>query len=118
VSPFRIEVAKRIPALDQAGVPADWAVPVGDRARIRTEVGREFFAAEHGRPPADARELAAAIAKYSRPQTQAVAGSDLTFSPVKSVSALWAVADRATAATIERAHRAALGDALRFIEQR
>jgi hypothetical protein len=43
VSPFRIEVAKRIPALNQAGVPADWAVPVGDRARIRTEVGREFF---------------------------------------------------------------------------
>ena len=30
------------------------------------------------------RELAAAIAKHSRPRTQAVAGYDLTFSPVKS----------------------------------
>jgi TrwC relaxase len=48
---------------------------------------------------------------------QAVAGYDLTFSPVKSVSALWAVADLATAATIERAHRAAVWDGLRFIEQ-
>jgi conjugative relaxase-like TrwC/TraI family protein len=36
---------------------------------------------------------------------------------VKSVSALWAVADPSTAAAIERAHRAAVGDALRFIEQ-
>ena len=59
----------------------------------------------------------ATIAKHSRPRTQAVAGYDLTFSPVKSVSALWAVADPATAAAIERAHRAAVGDALRFIEQ-
>jgi conjugative relaxase-like TrwC/TraI family protein len=118
VSPFRVEVAKRIAAFNQAaGLPTDWAVPAADRARIRTEVAREFFVAEHGRQPEDARELAATIAKHSRPQTQAVAGYDLTFSPVKSVSALWAVADRATAAAIERAHQAAVGDALQFIEQ-
>src|SRR5215211_7628845 len=118
VSPFRVEVARRIAALNGvAGVPADWAVPAADRARIRTEVAREFFTAEHGRPPADARELAATIAKHSRPRTQAVAGFDLTFSPVKSVSALWAIADQSTAAAIERAHRAAVRDALRFIEQ-
>jgi conjugative relaxase-like TrwC/TraI family protein len=41
----------------------------------------------------------------------------LTFSPVKSVSALWAVADPTVAAVIERAHQAAVGDALRFIEE-
>ena len=99
VSPFRVEVAKRIAAFNQAaGLPGDWAVPAADRARIRTEVAREFFVAEHGRQPEDARELAATIAKHSRPRTQAVAGYDLTFSPVKSVSALWAVADQSTAA--------------------
>jgi hypothetical protein len=118
VSPFRVEVAKRIAALNRAaGLPGDWAIPAADRARIRTEVAREFFVAEHGRQPEDARELAAAIAKHSRPRTQAVAGYDLTFSPVKSVSALWAVADRSTAAAIQRAHRAAVGDALWFIER-
>src|SRR5829696_7238047 len=118
VSPFRVEVARRIAALNQtAGLPTDWAVPAADRARIRTEVAREFFVAEHGRQPEDARELAATIAKHSRPRTQAVAGYDLTFSPVKSVSALWAVADLTAAAAIERAHRAAVRDALRFIEQ-
>jgi conjugative relaxase-like TrwC/TraI family protein len=118
VSPFRVEVASRIAALNQAaGLPTGWAVPATDRARIRTEVAREFFIAEHARQPEDARELAATIAKHSGPRTQAVAGYDLTFSPVKSVSALWAVADQSTAAAIERAHRAAIADALRFIEQ-
>jgi conjugative relaxase-like TrwC/TraI family protein len=117
-SRFRVEVAKRIAAFnEQAGLPGDWPVPPGERARIRTEVAREFFAAEHGRPPTDAREVAGTIAKHSRPQAQTVAGFDLTFSPVKSVSTLWAVADPQVAAQIERAHHAAVQDALRFLEQ-
>jgi conjugative relaxase-like TrwC/TraI family protein len=80
-------------------------------------VAREFFLAEHGREPVDARELAGQIAKDSRSRTQTVAGYDLTFSPVKSVSALWAVAGPAVAAVIEQAHQAAVQDALRFIEE-
>ncbi len=102
VSPFRVEVAKRIAAINEAaGLPGDWPVPAADRARVRTEVAREFFTAEHGREPMDARELAGQIAKDSRPRTQTVAGYDLTFSPVKSVSTLWAVADPSIAAVIE-----------------
>jgi conjugative relaxase-like TrwC/TraI family protein len=92
-------------------------VPAADRAWVRTEVAREFFRAEHRREPVDARELAGQIAKDSRPRTQTVAGYDLTFSPVKSVSTLWAVADPAVAAVIERAHQAAVKDALAFIEK-
>ncbi|WP_310963991.1 MobF family relaxase [Nocardioides terrisoli] len=119
ISPFRIEVAKRIAALNEAaGLPGDWPVPAADRAKVRTEVGTEFFRAEHGREPADARELAAAIARHSRPKTNAVAGYDLTFSPVKSVSVLWAISDPKTAAVIERAHQAAIKDALGFIESK
>ena len=117
VSPFRVEVAKRLAALNLLeGLPARSAVAVQERARVRTEVGREFFCAEYGREPVDARELAGLIAKLSRPQTTAVAGFDLTFSPVKSVSALWALADPGTAAIIERAHQQAVADALRLIE--
>jgi TrwC relaxase len=116
--PFRVEVAKRIAALNSAiGWPADASVAAADRARVRTQVAREFFLAEHGREPLDARELAGKIAKDSRPGTQTVAGYDLTFSPVKSVSTLWAVADPAVAAAIERAHQAAVQDALTFIEK-
>jgi conjugative relaxase-like TrwC/TraI family protein len=117
-TPFRVEVAKRIAALNAAiGEPVDALVAAADRARIRTQVGREFFVAEHGRAPIDARELAGQIAKSSRPRAQTVAGFDLTFSPVKSVSTLWAVAEPGVAAVIERAHQAAVNDALGFIEQ-
>jgi conjugative relaxase-like TrwC/TraI family protein len=117
-TPFRVEVAQRIATLNAAiGEPVDASVAVADRARIRTQVAREFFVAEHGRAPIDARELAGQIAKSSRPRAQTVAGFDLTFSPVKSVSTLWAVAEPAVAAVIERAHRAAVNDALSFIEQ-
>jgi conjugative relaxase-like TrwC/TraI family protein len=117
-SRLRVEVAKRIAAIQSAaGLPADWPISHTERARIRTEVARGLFAAEHGRLPADAREVAGTIAKHSRPAAQTVAGFDLTFSPVKSVSTLWAVADPQIAAQIERAHHAAVRDALQFLEQ-
>jgi conjugative relaxase-like TrwC/TraI family protein len=117
VSAFRREVASRFADFNAtAGLPGDWAVPADERARIRTQVAREFFRAEHGRDPADAREIAATIARHSRPSSTAVAGFDLTFSPVKSFSVLWALADPATAARLEQAHRAAVSDALAFLE--
>ena len=85
VSPFRREVARRFAVINTAaGFPAGAPLPASERARVRTEVAREFFLAEHGREPIDARELAGQIAKGSRPRTQTVAGYDLTFSPVKS----------------------------------
>ncbi|MEP7333072.1 MAG: MobF family relaxase [Terracoccus sp.] len=118
VSAFRLEVAMRIADFaSELGYPADYPVPVADRARIRTEVAISFFRAQYGRDPEDAREIAATIAKHSRPKTTAVAGYDLTFSPVKSVSTLWAIADPVTAARIERAHQAAVKDALTFLEE-
>jgi hypothetical protein len=56
ISPFRLEVAKRIGAINTAaGLPADAPLPAPDRARVRTEVARELFLAEHGREPIDAR---------------------------------------------------------------
>jgi conjugative relaxase-like TrwC/TraI family protein len=118
VSPFRLEVARRFAVINTAaGLPAGTLLPAADRARVRTEVAREFFLAAHGREPIGARELAGQIAKDSRPRTQTVAGYDLTFSPVKSVSTLWAVAEPAVAAVVERAHQAAVNDALAFIEK-
>jgi conjugative relaxase-like TrwC/TraI family protein len=117
-SPFRVEVAKRIAARQgPAGQLGDEPISATVRARVRTEVAREFFRTEHGRDPIDAREIAATIAKASRPRTQTVAGYDLTFSPVKSVSTLWAIADPHLAAQIEQAHEAAVQDALSFIER-
>jgi conjugative relaxase-like TrwC/TraI family protein len=50
-------------------------------------------------------------------RSDAVAGFDLTFSPVKSVSTLWAVAPPAVAQSIEQAHDAAIADAIAFLER-
>lgn len=108
VDEFNAEVARRIEETGQASLD--------ESANIRSEVARAFFVRERGRAPASARELSAALVRYSRPRQSAVAGFDLTFSPVKSVSALWAVAPREVADAIEAAHRLAVADALRFIE--
>ena len=43
-TPFRVEVAQRIAALNAAiAEPVDASVAAADRARIRTQVAREFF---------------------------------------------------------------------------
>ena len=102
--PFRVEVAKRIAALNTAiGWPADASIAAADRARVRTQVAREFFRAQHGREPVSARELTAQITKDSRPRTQTVAGYDLTFSPVKSTSA--AASSPSSSRSIMAGHR-------------
>lgn len=48
---------------------------------------------------------------------QAVAGFDLTFSPVKSISALWATTDVGIQEQIVAAHHEAVADVLELIEQ-
>src|SRR3954447_24243689 len=91
-------------------------VPQEDRARIRTAVATAMFAESYGRPPADARELSGHLARISRQTTTAVAGYDMTFTPVKSVSTLWAIAPPEVAAVIEQAHADAVADTLRWLE--
>ena len=118
ISPYRVEIARRLQQLNTAqGRPSAAASSIEDRARVRTEVTVEFFTRDFGRAPLNSRELAGHIARLSRQKTTAVAGFDLTFSPVKSVSALWALADPQLAAAIERCHQAAVADALAFIER-
>ncbi|SOC48552.1 DNA primase, catalytic core [Blastococcus aggregatus] len=115
---FRARCAQEFGAANMSqGRPFDAPLPEEERARIRGEVARGMFRAEHGRPPADARELSGFIARASRPATTAVAGYDLTFSPVKSVSALWALAPREVAEQIEAAHAAAVADTLAWLER-
>ncbi|WP_051030237.1 MobF family relaxase [Nocardia takedensis] len=97
-------------------LPADASIGEEDRARIRTHIAFDMFTDEYGRAPINERELSGWIAKNSRPASVAVAGFDITFSPVKSVSAFWAVAPLSVAHKIEAAHRAAAADALGWLE--
>jgi len=115
---FRAEVAKRCAEVNAGlGMPKDWPLTAVERAQIRTDVGKEMFADEYGRAPKDPRELSSFIARHSRAATTAVAGFDLTFTPVKSVSALWAIAPREVAKEIHAAHHAAVQDALAWLER-
>ena len=114
---FRVQLAVRFAqAISAAGRPRGAALPDDERARIRTKLAAELFVGEYGRAPADAREVSGFLARAGRPAARAVAGYDLTFTPVKSVSALWAVADPATAEGIERAHTQVVSETLGWLE--
>jgi len=116
-SAFRVELARRFEHTNSgAGLPRDWPVPEAERAAIRTALGREMFTGQYGRAPSNSRELSGFLARAMRQQTTAVAGYDLTFTPVKSVSALWAVAPRDVAQVIEGAHQAAVEQCLSWLE--
>ncbi|WP_169587229.1 MobF family relaxase [Antrihabitans stalactiti] len=114
---FRQEVAARFTAHNlRHGNRWDAPVPDDERARIRTDVGLELFVQHHGRDPLHDSELSGFVARHSRHSTTAVAGYDLTCSPVKSVSALWAIAPTPVADTIRQAHDDAVADMLTFLE--
>lgn len=114
---FRRRVAAAIQAHNEvSGRARGSPVSAQDRARARTAVAEAMFVEECGRAPLDDRERAGFLARVSRQSTTAVAGYDLTFSPVKSVSALWAIAPVEVSRVIEDAHRAAVADTLRWLE--
>ena len=115
---FRVEVAQRCAQVNAGlGRRPDSPLAAAERAQVRTDVGRAMFASQYGRAPKDPRELSSFIARHSRQATTAVAGFDLTFTPVKSVSAVWAIASPQVAAQIRAAHRAAVQDALAWLER-
>lgn len=93
------------------------AIPDEVRARIRTRVAAGMFAEQFGRAPLDARELSGWVTRNSRPVSSAVAALDITCSPVKSVSALWAVAPKSIADRIGAVHERAVDDAIGWLEQ-
>ena len=115
--PFRRELRDRY--ADQAeslGLSRRAGLPAEVRARIRTDLALEWFRDAEGREPKGDLELTSAVARWSRPAPAPVGGYDLTFSPVKSVSALWALAPPDVAARIEAAHQAAVAEALVWLE--
>jgi len=112
---FEIELGRRLSAFqDEHQAP----VPQQVRDRLRTELAREWFALEYGRAPSGPRELHGFIAKATSHPRTSIAGFDLTFTPPKSVSALWAVADPRLASAIRAAHVAAVAAAMVSAERR
>ncbi len=116
-SAFNVQVARAFTVYNrERGAAWNAVIPVAERAQIRTRLATTMFAEKHGRAPQDARELSGFIARSSRQATTAVAGYDLTFSPVKSVSTLWALAPTHVAEQIRDAHDAAVAHTLGWLE--
>ena len=115
---FRVEVAQAFSEHNRSQ-ELHWKTAIAPevRAEIRTSIAQRRFVEKHDREPADDRELAGFVAKLSRQATTAVAGYDLTFTPVKSVSALWALAPRVVAEQVQAAHEAAVADTLAWLER-
>ncbi|MGC5168717.1 MobF family relaxase [Luteimicrobium sp. DT211] len=87
-----------------------------ERDLIRWNVAGEMYAAEHdGKAPTDAQR-ARYLATRGMADRQPVAGYDLVFTPVKSVSVLWGLGDEYTRQQITEAHQAAWCEALAWIE--
>jgi conjugative relaxase-like TrwC/TraI family protein len=93
------------------------SIPTEVRAGIRTEVATRAFVRTHGRAPHDDTELTGFVATASTPAQTPVAGYDLTFSPVKSVSALWALAAPDVATRGQAAHEAAVRATIGLLER-
>ncbi|OZD13009.1 conjugal transfer protein TraA [Rhodococcus sp. 06-156-3C] len=84
--------------------------------QLRYRLGADEFHREIGRSPATEAELTRYIASQKRRERQPVAGYDCVFTPVKSVSVLWGLGDEEVRAGIERAHSAAVTDAVAWVE--
>ena len=87
-----------------------------ERDLVRWNVAHQLFLEDHGREPHDDAELKAFFARVAKPPRQPVAGVDLVFTPVKSVSVLWALGDDRVRREVERAHEAAWRRAFSYVE--
>ncbi|MEL4163087.1 MobF family relaxase [Corynebacterium bovis] len=87
-----------------------------ERSELALTAGRAHFADVHGRPAADGKEIISWVNREQHSVRQAVSGVDLTFSPAKSISVLWGLADRDTANRIAAIHHRAVADTLDWIE--
>ena len=86
------------------------------RSDMAQEIGTEFFIEEFGREPESGREVVNWVNGLKDEVRQSVAGFDLTFSPAKSISVLWALADEDTSRRIEELHHRAVAEALEWTE--
>lgn len=90
------------------------AAPGAERDRLRrTAAGQTLAAAGKASAPAD---IARYLANGRGEARQAVAGYDLVFTPVKSVSVLWGLGDAHVQREVSAAHTAAWQGAMTWLE--
>jgi len=88
-----------------------------ERDLVRWNVATELFRETQHRDPAGDAELKGFVARVAKPPRQPVAGVDLVFTPVKSVSVLWALGNERVRGQVQQAHEAAWRSAFAYVEQ-
>ncbi|AJK70173.1 MobF family relaxase [Corynebacterium marinum] len=87
-----------------------------ERNIIGLEIARPHYETAQGLTTSSPREVLAWLNDEKNNVKQATSGVDLTFSPQKSVSVLWALGDDATRQAIEEIHQETVTDCLSWIE--
>lgn len=87
-----------------------------ERSLMAEQIGRPFYLEDGGVDHASGADVIAWVNRQRDAVRQAVAGFDFTFSPVKSVSVLWALADERTASLIAALHHEAVAETLAWAE--
>ena len=87
-----------------------------ERDMIRWNVARELLAAQSGKTDLDDAVVMKFLANIGRQPRQPVAGYDLVFTPVKSFSVLWILADRDRAEALHRIHQDAVTQTLDWVQ--
>ena len=88
---------------------------VEELKEIRHRVGAVRYREQHGVEPTD-KQLVAFIARESKPKSNSVAGFDMVFTPPKSMSMAWGLGDKTLREGVQKAHEAAIGDVVKFLE--
>lgn len=88
-----------------------------ERSDFMVSVATRFFTEENQRPPENGKEVVAWVTAQQKKVRQAVSSFDLTFSPVKSVSVVWALADQDVADRIAALHHEAVAEAVAWAEE-
>nr|WP_120492045.1 MobF family relaxase [Corynebacterium lactis] len=88
-----------------------------ERNTIAVDTARAHYTAATGFDHASPREILAWVNEKKNSVRQATAGFDLTFSPAKSISVLWALGDDDTRKTIESVHAQCVNDTLDWVDQ-
>ncbi|TFD14463.1 TraA-like conjugal transfer protein [Cryobacterium sp. TMT1-2-2] len=86
-----------------------------ERDLIRWNIAADRVSVTLKRPGTDA-EVATHLSQMGKAARQPVAGYDLVFTPVKSVSVLWALGDEATSQQVREAHNAAWQATVAWLE--
>ena len=88
-----------------------------ERNTIAVDVARKHYSNETGHSNATPKEILAWVNEKKHSVLQANAGLDLTFSPVKSISVLWALGNEETRKTIEAVHNECVSAYLDWLDE-